>query len=125
MLFNPPSLSSISMYYSFDDSLRILLSCFLVWIMIEKPRTKCATRSRLGGNKIDKRHVWRPGVFHQASLLGLGAMLSALAVTTMTASVFYVSNNQPISAWSVQPTIYLAIASAASNILDTSAVCFR
>ena len=42
----------------------------------------------------------------------LGALFGILAGTL----VLYFSDNQPVDEWTVQPTVYLAIASAATNI---------
>ncbi|KAI4244058.1 MAG: hypothetical protein L6R42_010563, partial [Xanthoria sp. 1 TBL-2021] len=60
---------------------------------------------------------WQPGFLRRAPWLGLTAFLGALVGILAAAFVLYTSNNQPIHDWSVQPTVYLAIASAATNIL--------
>ena len=44
-------------------------------------------------------------------------MLGALCGLAAAIAVLFVSNEQPTKDWSVQPTVYLAIASAATNIL--------
>lgn len=60
---------------------------------------------------------WQPGFLRRAPWLGLIAFLGALVGILAAAFVLYTSNNQPIHHWSVQPTVYLAITSAATNIL--------
>ncbi|KAL8924537.1 MAG: hypothetical protein Q9208_004012 [Pyrenodesmia sp. 3 TL-2023] len=59
---------------------------------------------------------WQPGFFRRVPWLGLTAMLGALVGVLGAVVVLYLSDNKPVQAWSVQPTVYLAIASAATNI---------
>ena len=61
-------------------------------------------------------HPWEPGFFRRAPWLGLIAMLGALIGVLAACSVLFYSNDKPIDTWSVQPTVYLAIASAATSI---------
>ncbi|KAL8995845.1 MAG: hypothetical protein Q9169_004497 [Polycauliona sp. 2 TL-2023] len=60
---------------------------------------------------------WKPSLLHRAPWLGLIAFLGALVGILAAAAILYISNNKPVQEWSVQPTVYLAIASAATNIL--------
>ncbi|KAL8749203.1 MAG: hypothetical protein Q9184_006900 [Pyrenodesmia sp. 2 TL-2023] len=59
---------------------------------------------------------WQPGFFRRIPWLGLTAMLGAILGVLGAVAVLYLSNNKPVQDWSVQPTVYLAIASAAINI---------
>lgn len=63
-----------------------------------------------------KGNSWQPNFFRRAPWLGLFAMLGAFIGMLAAITVLYVSNNKPIDDWTVQPTVYLAIASAATNI---------
>lgn len=66
---------------------------------------------------IDKAaNPWQPGLFRRAPWLGLGAMLGALLGILAAVIILKASDGQPIQNRSVQPTIYLAIATAATNI---------
>lgn len=69
-------------------------------------------------NVVTKRGLpWQPGFFRRAPWLGIIAFLGALGGILAAGVVLFTSNNKPIHEWSVQPTVYLAIASAATNIL--------
>lgn len=59
---------------------------------------------------------WQPGFFRRVPWLGLTAMLGAMIGVFGAVAVLYFSNNKPVQDWNVQPTVYLAIASAATNI---------
>ena len=63
------------------------------------------------------RNPWRASPFRRIPWLGLSAFLGALLGVGVAVSVLVVSNGQPASHWSIQPTVYLAIASAVTNIL--------
>lgn len=76
-----------------------------------------ASASSCGYDVIDKKgNTWQPSFFRRAPWLGLIAMLGALIGVLAANIVLYASNNQSIDDWTVQPTVYLAIASAATNI---------
>lgn len=69
-------------------------------------------------DEIDKKgNPWQPSFSRRAPWLGLAAMLGALIGVLAAMVVLHVSNNKPIHDWTVQPTVYLAIASAATNVL--------
>lgn len=65
---------------------------------------------------LQKGNPWQPGFFRGAPWTGLGALLGALLSLTAGVLILEFSNNQPIADWMVQPTVYLAIASAAANV---------
>lgn len=74
------------------------------------------TASNCGYDVIDKKgNSWQPSL-SRAPWFGLIAMLGALIGVLAAIIVLYVSNNKSIDGWTVQPTVYLAIASAATNI---------
>ena len=58
---------------------------------------------------------WQPGFIRRSPWAGLGTMLGALLGVLAGVLVLYLSDNQPVEHWTVQPTVYLAIASAATN----------
>ncbi|KAL8787562.1 MAG: hypothetical protein Q9213_002124 [Squamulea squamosa] len=64
-----------------------------------------------------KGNPWRPGFFRRAPWLGLSALLGAFAGVVGAVIILYLSDGKPIHSWSVQPTVYLAISSAVTNIL--------
>lgn len=65
---------------------------------------------------IGKGQPWEPGFLGRAPWLGLSAILGALVGIIAAILVLVISNGQPVHNWVVQPTVYLAIASAATNI---------
>lgn len=80
--------------------------------------TTAANASSCGYDIIDKKgNTWQPSFFRRAPWLGLIAMLGALIGVLAAIIVLYVSNNKFIDDSKIQPTVYLAIASAATNIL--------
>ena len=64
-----------------------------------------------------KRNPWRPSFFRRAPWLGLIAILGALMGVLVAVIILYISNNKSIYSWAVQPSVYLAITAAATNIL--------
>lgn len=76
-----------------------------------------ANASSCGFDKIYKKgNLWLPSFFRCAPWLGLIAMLGTLISVLAAIIVLYLSNIKSIDDWTVQPTVYLAIASAATNI---------
>lgn len=76
-----------------------------------------ANVSSYGYDVIDKKgNSWQPSFFRRAPWLGVIAMLGALIGVLAAIIVLYASNNKSIDDWTVQPTVYLAISSAATNI---------
>lgn len=66
---------------------------------------------------VDPRKEWHTGVFAHLPWLGLAALVGAAGCCAAAAFVLIHSDGQPIRDWTLQPTVYLAIASAAANIL--------
>jgi len=60
--------------------------------------------------------VWRPSLLKPRPLAGLVALALSVACMLASLAILLVSNNQPISSWPVQPTVYLAIAAAIANV---------
>ena len=63
------------------------------------------------------RNPWRAGALRRLPWLGLGGLLGALMGVVAAVGILIISNGQPTSSWTIQPTVYLAIASAITNIL--------
>ncbi len=66
---------------------------------------------------VDPRKEWHTGVFAHLPWLGLAALVGVAGCCAAAAFVLIQSDGQPIHDWTLQPTVYLAIASAAANIL--------
>ena len=62
------------------------------------------------------RNSWRAGAIGRLPWLGFGALLLALIGTASSVVILMVSNGQALSTWTWQPTVYLAIASAITNV---------
>ncbi|KAL9632908.1 MAG: hypothetical protein Q9204_003612 [Flavoplaca sp. TL-2023a] len=85
--------------------------------MEDKQSPTSSASNKYEYDAIDKAgNPWQPGLFRRAPWLGLGAMLGALLGILAAIIILKVSDGQPIQNWSVQPTVYLAIATAATNI---------
>ncbi|KAL9125386.1 MAG: hypothetical protein Q9217_005400 [Psora testacea] len=66
---------------------------------------------------VTSRNPWRVSKFRRLPWLGFGALLGALLGVAAVIAILIESNGQPIAKWVLQPTVYLAIASAITNIL--------
>lgn len=66
---------------------------------------------------VDPRKEWHTGVFARLPWLGLAALVGAAGCCAAAAFVLIHSDGKSIHDWTLQPTVYLAIASAAANIL--------
>ncbi|KAI9887435.1 MAG: hypothetical protein M1823_000772 [Watsoniomyces obsoletus] len=66
---------------------------------------------------VDARQPWRPGVWTRIPWLGFLALIGVLLGISASIVVLVISNGDPITAWKVQPTVYLAIASTITNVL--------
>ena len=60
---------------------------------------------------------WRTSVLRRLPWLGLAAFFGVLLCMAAAVAILMESDGQPTDSWSVQPTVYLAIASALANIL--------
>ncbi|MDI1490039.1 MAG: hypothetical protein OHK93_001238 [Ramalina farinacea] len=65
---------------------------------------------------------WVTSPLRRLPWTGLGALLGALCTTIVSICILTESDGQPIDRWNVQPTVYLAIASTATNILTLYAL---
>lgn len=65
---------------------------------------------------------WVTSSLRRLPWTGLGALLGALCTTIVSICILTESDGQPTNAWKVQPTVYLAIASTATNILSLYAL---
>lgn len=63
------------------------------------------------------RTPWRGTPFRRLPWLGLGALLGAVLGVIASIAILMKSNGQPTEYWTLQPTIYLAIALTVTNIL--------
>ena len=62
------------------------------------------------------REAWRPGLFRRIPWLGLISLVIPVICMAVSIGVLTKSNGQLVTTWRVQPTVILAIASAAANI---------
>ena len=68
-------------------------------------------------NAVDHRQPWSPGIFSRLPWLGIAALTGAALGVAASIAILTASNGKPISSWSVQPTVYLAIAATLTNIM--------
>lgn len=61
--------------------------------------------------------TWKAGAWSQFQWRGLGALFGACLTLVGAIAVLAVSDGQPVDSWVTQPTVYLAIAAAATNVL--------
>ncbi|KAE8453901.1 hypothetical protein EG329_007677 [Mollisiaceae sp. DMI_Dod_QoI] len=62
-------------------------------------------------------NMWSPGLWGQFPYRGAIALLGALACIVASIVVLVVSDGQPISSWTVSPTVYLAALMTGTNML--------
>ncbi|ERF74689.1 hypothetical protein EPUS_00819 [Endocarpon pusillum Z07020] len=60
---------------------------------------------------------WHPGFLARFPWLGLGALLGSTLGVILSVIILIISDGAPISGWRFQPTVYLSIASTATNIM--------
>ena len=60
---------------------------------------------------------WRVGTFNHIPWKGLLALLVSIAGIVASIGILIASNRDAVSRWSVSPTVYIAIASAVTNVL--------
>ncbi|KAF2667145.1 hypothetical protein BT63DRAFT_330734 [Microthyrium microscopicum] len=59
---------------------------------------------------------WKTGFWRRLPWAGILSLLTAFACTGVMVGIIVSSNESPVSNWVVQPSVYLAIASAGANI---------
>lgn len=64
-----------------------------------------------------KLRPWRPGFLARLPWLGLGALFGSIVGIAVSIAILVLSNGDPISQWRFQPTVYLSVASTATNIM--------
>ncbi|KAL8704462.1 MAG: hypothetical protein Q9201_002378 [Fulgogasparrea decipioides] len=62
------------------------------------------------------RKLWNPSTLHRLPWRGFGAMLGVLAAVAVAIVVLMLSDGRPTNSWSLQPAVYLAIASTLANV---------
>lgn len=65
-------------------------------------------------------HSYSPNWLQAGPVLGLAALLITMGCAFFSLAVLVASNNRTVDSWTVQPTVYLAIAAAIAN----SAIAF-
>lgn len=63
------------------------------------------------------RIPWRASLWLRLPWLGFGALLGVLVGIAAAVTVLVKSDERPVKSWSLQPTVYLAIITAITNIL--------
>ncbi|KAK3068912.1 hypothetical protein LTR53_013158 [Teratosphaeriaceae sp. CCFEE 6253] len=85
--------------------------------LLPKPGRLAGLRSLLKHRVQQRREpVWRPSMFALRPLLGLLALALSIACMLVSLAILVASNKQPVKNWSIQPTVYLAIAAALANV---------
>ncbi|KAK3111663.1 hypothetical protein LTR53_012864 [Teratosphaeriaceae sp. CCFEE 6253] len=94
-----------------------LSSAFTTAALLPKPGRLAGLRSLLKHRVQQRREpVWRPSMFALLPLLGLLALALSIACMLVSLAILVASNKQPVKNWSIQPTVYLAIAAALANV---------
>ena len=70
-------------------------------------------KAECGHDGADEPQHWQPTIIQSRPLSGLCALMLTWACMLAALGVLIASNNQPVTSWSVQPTVPLAILSAA------------
>jgi hypothetical protein len=76
-----------------------------------EPKLGAIPRDESKGAKSRKRPRW----LQPRPLLGLFALMLAAGCVLFSMAILIVSNDRPIAKWTVQPTVYLAVAAAFAN----------
>ena len=66
-------------------------------------------------SKEEEQNLWRPGLCQSSVVPGFGALCITLLCTIGSIVVLRLSDGKSVSSWSIQPTVWLALASALSN----------
>ncbi|PGH15652.1 hypothetical protein AJ79_02246 [Helicocarpus griseus UAMH5409] len=69
----------------------------------------------------DRRKPWKPGILYRFPWFGVLPLLLALLCMAAAVAVIALSNGETTDSWQIQPTVLLAIASAAANTLLAAA----
>ncbi|KAK5674852.1 hypothetical protein LTS10_012589 [Elasticomyces elasticus] len=82
-----------------------------------REQTTATRRLSTLSSVFDRRseQAWTPSVLSIRPLLGLLALVVSIACMLVSLAILLASNDQPVSKWTIQPTVYLAIASALAN----------
>ncbi|KAI9808889.1 MAG: hypothetical protein M1827_007164 [Pycnora praestabilis] len=66
-------------------------------------------------NQKIEQHAWTPGFFNRLPWNGVLALTAVICCAIASAVILVVSDGQPLSNWTVQPTVWLALVSAVGN----------
>ncbi|MCJ1434999.1 hypothetical protein MMC27_004369 [Xylographa pallens] len=58
---------------------------------------------------------WLPGILRHVPWLGFTALGISASMMAVTVAILVTSNRSPVTNWSIQPTVYLAVATAVAN----------
>ena len=58
---------------------------------------------------------WLPGILKHVPWLGFFALGISISMMAVTIAILATSNKSPVTNWSIQPTVYLAVATAVAN----------
>jgi hypothetical protein len=67
-------------------------------------------------NDLPPTKQWTSGFWYHFPWIGIAALFTVIVAAAAMVLILALSNNQHIEGWSVQPTVYLAIASTVANI---------
>jgi Protein of unknown function (DUF3176) len=66
---------------------------------------------------VETHEPWSPGVFARLPWLGFAALFGSILGIAASIGILIASNDRPITEWRIQPTVWLSVASTASNIM--------
>ncbi|MCJ1390175.1 hypothetical protein MMC18_003033 [Xylographa bjoerkii] len=66
---------------------------------------------------------WLPGILRHVPWLGFVALWTSVSMMAVTAAILATSNRSPVTDWSIQPTVYLAVSTAICNFALQLAFC--
>jgi hypothetical protein len=68
-------------------------------------------------HSVEDREPWSPDWIVRLPWLGFAALLGSILGIAASVGVLVASNGRPITEWRIQPTVWLSVASTASNIM--------
>lgn len=83
--------------------------------MVDQSSTESKQKDKIKYSTLNGSRLWETGVWNRLPWLGISALLGVVLCLAFNVVVLIISNKQPTNKWQIQPSVLLAISSAASN----------